>query len=250
MSAKSYWIGGKHAIAGVVASAPERILSVVVTRELEATSEPLIEQLLELGLSPRSANKQEVSGLIGNEQHQGIALQVRAKAELDEHDLSSHLAKHSDKQNWFICVLDQVQDPHNLGACLRTAYAAGVDCVVVPKDRSAPMSAVVHKVASGAAELIDVYRVTNLARALKYMQEQGIWLVGTSDQAQHSLYESKLQGSIAILMGAEGKGLRRLTMDLADELVSIPMANEHVSSLNVSVATGVCLYEVVRQRRI
>lgn len=146
-----------------------------------------------------------------------------------------------------ILVLDGVTDPHNLGACLRSADAAGVDAVVVPKDHSADITPVVRKVACGAAEVVPVVRVTNLSRALQALKERGVWLFGADGDAEKSIYDSDLTTSIALVMGAEGSGLRRLTKEQCDYLVHLPMAGS-VSSLNVSVATGVVLFEALRQR--
>ena len=147
-----------------------------------------------------------------------------------------------------ILVLDGVTDPHNLGACLRSADAAGVDAVVVPRDKSADLTPVSRKVACGAAEVVPFVRVTNLARTLQALKERGVWLFGTAGEAEKSIYDNDLTVSMALVMGAEGGGLRRLTREQCDYLVRLPMAGS-VSSLNVSVATGVCLYESVRQRR-
>ncbi len=146
-----------------------------------------------------------------------------------------------------ILVLDGVTDPHNLGACLRSADAAGVDAVVVPKDKSADLTPVSRKVACGAAEVVPFVRVTNLARTLQALKERGVWLFGTAGEAEKSIYDSDLTLSMALVMGAEGNGLRRLTREQCDYLVRLPMAGS-VSSLNVSVATGICLFEAVRQR--
>ena len=147
----------------------------------------------------------------------------------------------------FLLILDGVQDPHNLGACLRSADGAGVQAVILPKDRSVSLTDTVRHVASGAAENIPVVQVTNLARTLRQLKDRNIWLVGTTDQAKQSIYDIDLKGPLAIVMGSEGKGLRRLTTDLCDFRALIPMAGK-VESLNVSVATGVCLFEAVRQR--
>lgn len=147
-----------------------------------------------------------------------------------------------------VLILDCVQDPHNLGACLRTANAAGALAVVTPRDKSAPLSDVARHVAAGAAEHTPLVTVTNLARAMERLQEAGLWLVGTADGAQQSLYELDLTGPIGVVMGAEGSGLRRLTAEKCDHLVQIPMLGT-VPCLNVSVATGVCLFECVRQRQ-
>jgi len=146
-----------------------------------------------------------------------------------------------------ILVLDGVTDPHNLGACLRSADAAGVDAVVVPKDKSADLTPTVRKVACGAAEVVPFVRVTNLSRTLKALQERGVWLYGTASEAEKSIYDSDLRASMALVMGAEGSGMRRLTREQCDYLVRLPMAGS-VGSLNVSVATGICLFEAVRQR--
>ena len=144
-------------------------------------------------------------------------------------------------------VLDGVQDPHNLGACLRTAQAAGVNLVVLCKDRSAGLTPVARRAASGAAETLPILYATNLARVLRRLKEQGIWLAGTTDRAAQGLYEADLTGPLALVMGSEGQGMRRLTAELCDFELSIPMQGS-VTSLNVSVATAVCLYESVRQR--
>lgn len=152
-----------------------------------------------------------------------------------------------EKPNPLILILDCVQDPHNLGACLRSADAAGVDLVVVPKDKSAPITDTVVRVACGGAENVPIARVTNLARAMEKLQELGVWIVGTSDRAKKSIYEIDLKGPSAIVMGAEGEGMRRLTSEKCDFLTYIPMSGT-VPCLNVSVATGVCLFEAVRQR--
>ncbi len=149
----------------------------------------------------------------------------------------------------FILILDQVQDPRNLGACLRSADGAGVNLVILPSDRSAGLTDVVRHVAAGAAESLPLMRARNLARIMREIKERGIFLVGTSDQAKVSLYDANFTGSIGLVMGAEGTGIRRLTADLCDQLIQIPMDGS-VECLNVSVATGVCLFEATRQRLI
>lgn len=163
----------------------------------------------------------------------------------DEGDLPG-LLKASD--NPLVLVLDCVQDPHNFGACLRTADAAGVCVVVVPKDKSSPVTDTVRRVACGGAENVPIARVTNLARAMDKLKDLGVWLVGTADEATQSLYQVDLKGPVGIVMGAEGEGLRRLTGERCDFLIRIPMGGQ-VECLNVSVATGVCLFEAVRQRQ-
>ena len=148
----------------------------------------------------------------------------------------------------FLLILDCVQDPHNLGACMRTADAAGVHAVIVPKDRSVSLTDTVRRIACGAAEHLPLVTVTNLTRTLKQLQKAGVWLVGTADKAEQSIYDIDLTGPMAIVMGAEGQGLRRLTAETCDFRASIPMSGA-VSCLNVSVATGVCLFEAARQRQ-
>lgn len=162
----------------------------------------------------------------------------------EEGDLASVL---ENKTAPLVLVLDCIQDPHNLGACLRTADAAGVDAVILPKDKSAPISDTVRRVACGAAERVPIIRVTNLARAMEKLKELGIWLVGTADEATQTVYELDLKGPIGLVMGAEGSGMRRLTGERCDFLAKVPMFGK-VECLNVSVATGVCLFEAVRQR--
>jgi 23S rRNA (guanosine2251-2'-O)-methyltransferase len=163
----------------------------------------------------------------------------------DESDLESLIQAHA---NPLVLILDCVQDPHNLGACLRTADAAGVAAVIIPKDKSAPITETVHRVSCGGAENVPIVRVTNLARAMDKLKELGVWLVGTADEVPQSIYQIDLKGPIGIVMGAEGTGMRRLTSEHCDFLATIPMAGR-VECLNVSVATGVCLFEAVRQRQ-
>lgn len=181
----------------------------------------------------------------GSLRHQGVLAFSRQPTTRNENDLWQFIEQL--QTTAFLLVLDGVTDPHNLGACLRTADATGIQAVIIPKDKSAGITPVVRKVASGAAETVPLFQVTNLARALDTLKGMGIWLTGTSDEAEQTLFETDLTGPVALIMGAEGKGLRRLTEERCDYLVSIPMAGS-VTSLNVSVATGVCLYEALRQR--
>jgi 23S rRNA (guanosine2251-2'-O)-methyltransferase len=182
--------------------------------------------------------------------HQGVvAISASTTESYDEGYLKSHLPKLIEAGiNPFILVLDGITDPHNLGACMRSADAAGVQFVVVPKDNSAPLNAVVSKVACGAAEVVPLIRVTNLARTLQWLQQQGVWILGAAGEAEQHHFQADLKGSLAIVMGSEGKGLRRLTREYCDGLIRIPMVGS-VSSLNVSVATGICLFEALRQRQ-
>lgn len=195
-------------------------------------------------------SKEQLQALSGSSQHQGVILAMSGESSIlkdwSESDLPELLQNPKGRAP-LILVLDQITDPHNLGACLRTADGAGVDCVIVPKDHSAKITPAVEKVASGAAHTVPLIAVTNLARTLETLKNAGVWLVGMAGEAESLLYEIDLQGPIALLMGSEGEGLRRLTKSHADYLAKLPMQGS-VSSLNVSVATGIALYECVRQR--
>lgn len=183
-----------------------------------------------------------------NANHQGwVAVYTAQKAvkTYDENTLKDLLQENAKP---LFLVLDGIQDPHNLGACLRSADAAGVTAVIIPKDNAVGLTPVVQKVASGAAESVVFIQVTNLVRSLEILKQAGVWLYGLSAEATQSLYDTDLSGAVALLLGAEGKGLRRLTREAADALVSLPMCGQ-VSSLNVSVAAGICVYEALRQRR-
>lgn len=244
--AQQQWIYGLHAVQAVVERQPERVIEVFALkgREDERLS-GILAAVHGMGVSVHYCQRKVLDDKSDNGQHQGIVARVKGLKSLNEQDLDAILDA---KEHPFLLVLDGVTDPHNLGACLRTADAAGVDAVIVPKDKSASLNPTVRKVACGAAETVPLIPVTNLARTLRALQEQHIWVVGTAGEATDSLYQANLTGSIAIVMGAEGKGMRRLTREHCDQLIKLPMAGS-VSSLNVSVATGVCLYEVVRQRQ-
>jgi 23S rRNA (guanosine2251-2'-O)-methyltransferase len=188
----------------------------------------------------------ELDKLSGQQRHQGVIAGFRGSNVAPEGGLEAILDAMEGTP--LILVLDGIQDPHNLGACLRTADAAGVHLVVICKDRSVGITPVVRRAASGAAETLKVIQATNLARVLRTLKKHGVWLAGTSDEATDSLYATDLTGPLALVMGNEGSGLRRLTTEICDYLLRIPMAGQ-VESLNVSVATGVCLYEINRQRQ-
>jgi len=196
-----------------------------------------------LGDRLHSANSERLHSLAGHDRHQGLV------ALADKMTVARTLPELVDgiEGPALLLVLDGVTDPHNLGACLRVADGAGVHGVVVPKDRSAHVNATVTKVASGAAEVVPLIPVTNLARSMKELKEMGITLIGTDEDAELSIYDLDLTGPIGIVMGAEGDGMRRLTRENCDQLIRIPMQGV-VESLNVSVASGVCLFEAVRQR--
>jgi 23S rRNA (guanosine2251-2'-O)-methyltransferase len=239
-------IYGIHAIKAVLDRDPQRILDVYIAKGRDDRRvHELVVQLEAAGVVIQVANRQWLDETAEGAVHQGIVARIQEGRQLQENDLEALLEQHAAP---FLLVLDGVTDPHNLGACLRSADAAGVHAVIVPRDRSAQLTPTAKKVASGAAETVPVIRVTNLARTLRLLQEHNVWIVGTAGEADHDLYQSKLTGPLALVMGAEGEGMRRLTREHCDELMSIPMAGA-VSSLNVSVAAGVCLFEAVRQRQ-
>ncbi len=205
----------------------------------------LVDALRCAGIKLDKTDKKKLDQWSEGKNHQGIVLEVILPSVLNENDLKQSVSQLQEPA--FYLVLDQIQDPHNLGACLRTADAVGVHGVILPKDNSVSMTPTVCKVASGAAETVPVYQVTNLARTLRWLKSQNIWLMGTSDQAGDSIFATDLNLPIAVILGTEGTGMRRLTQEQCDFLVNLPMQGQ-VESLNVSVATGVVLYEVLRQR--
>jgi len=237
---------GIHPVAAALNSSPELLGRLVIAQE---SGNPRVleleEQARALGIKVERHPRSFLDRRCDGERHQDVLADFTAKNTWGERDLDGLLARISAPP--LILVLDGVQDPHNLGACLRTAEAAGVHLVIIPKDRSAAVTAVARRAASGAAEVIDIVSVTNLARVLRRLKDQGIWLAAASDQAEKSLYATDLTGPMAMVLGGEGQGLRRLTEELCDYHVRIPMFGT-VSSLNVSVATGICIYEIIRQR--
>ncbi|MEZ9848165.1 23S rRNA (guanosine(2251)-2'-O)-methyltransferase RlmB [Vibrio breoganii] len=242
----SEYIYGIHAVKAVLEKDPARFIEAFVLKgRQDDRLLPLINQLQAFGVSIQQTGRKALDDKAKGANHQGIIGRVKAAKALNENDLDVILASQT---NPLLLILDGVTDPHNLGACLRNADAAGAAAVIVPKDKSAPLTATVSKVACGAAETVPLVRVTNLARTMRHLQEQSVWIVGTAGEATHDVYQSKLTGPLAIVMGAEGDGMRRLTRETCDDLIKIPMAGS-VSSLNVSVASGVCLFEAVRQRQ-
>lgn len=239
-------IYGIHAVSAILSTTPERLIEVYVLKGREDKRlQPLLVELAGLGISVQFMNRQTLDKKANGEVHQGVIARVQPMKELNENDLDHLLNTVSQP---LLLVLDGITDPHNLGACLRTADAAGVTAVIVPKDKSAQLTSVARKVACGAAENVPLIRVTNLARTLRDLQQQhNIWVVGTAGEATQTIYQTTFSGGLALVMGAEGEGMRRLTREHCDQLISIPMAGS-VSSLNVSVATGICLFEIVRQR--
>lgn len=239
-------IFGLHAIGSLLKANPRSIKELFVDKKRQdKRMQELVQQAKDNGVRIIMNQREDLDRLAGGGNHQGIVALCSMPKPHHEDYLDS-LLEEPDHPLLFL-VLDGVQDPHNLGACLRTADAVGVDAVIIPKDRSVSITATVVKVASGAAYTVPLVSVTNLSRAMFRMQAAGVWFVGTDGASTQSLYELNLTGSIGIVMGAEGSGLRRLTKEKCDFLVKLPMLGS-VESLNVSVATGICLYEVLRQR--
>lgn len=197
------------------------------------------------GISVVHTHRDHIEQLTGLESHQDVVAELGGQVSLDEAGLEALLDGLDEAP--LLLVLDGVTDPHNLGACLRTAEAAGVHAVIVPKDRAAGLTPAARKASAGASEVLPLVQVTNLARTLRALKERGIWLYGTSDRAESDLYGQELNGPLALVLGSEGEGLRRLTAETCDFLVKIPLHGA-IESLNVSVAAGVCLFEIRRQR--
>lgn len=239
-------IFGFHSIEAILNKEPERFIEIYALKGREDKRlNPIINLARQYGVSIQFMQRKALDDKAKGEQHQGIIARVKEGRKYNEKDLDQIIAA---AETPFLLILDGVTDPHNLGACLRNADAAGVDAIIVPKDKSARLNGTARKVACGAAETVPLVQVTNLARTLRDIKEMGVWVVGTAGETNVEVFDAKLTGPMAIVMGAEGTGMRRLTREHCDELVKIPMVGT-VSSLNVSVATGICLFEVLRQRR-
>lgn len=245
MTNKQY-IFGHHAIQSLVQNQPDKIIRLCVQQDKhDKKLDALIAFAKQQHIPVDHVSRHELERMTDDANHQGIAALCERSKVYSEHDLQALLESLNVAP--FILVLDGVQDPHNLGACFRSADAAGVHLIIAPKDKSVGLTPVVSKVASGAVETVPFVQVTNLVRTLEKLKSQGIWIYGADGEATQSLYQTDLSGPTAIVLGAEGAGLRRLTREHCDVLLSIPMQGS-VASLNVSVATGVFLFEALRQR--
>jgi len=243
---KSELIYGFHAVQALLEKAPHQILEIFVQK---SRSDQRLQKVLAIAeqqqLSVHPVNLHKLETLAHGQVHQGIVARVKMQEALPETALFDLLEQLSEPA--FLLILDHIQDPHNLGACLRTADAVGVHAVIAPKNEAVGLTATARKVACGGAESVPFIQVTNLVRTIDILKEKGIWVMGTADQAHADLFQTKLTQSMAFVMGAEGKGMRPLTQKHCDELIRIPMKGS-VSSLNVSVATAICLFETYRQR--
>jgi len=244
---KSIYIYGFHSVEAQLNSNPEFILNVLIqSGRSDSRINKIIATLSAQKINFSKVNKNKLDRLSKGELHQGIVLEVILPPLPGHEALIDFVAKVSSIP--LILMLDSIQDPRNLGACLRSANAAGVDCVIVNKDGSAPINAIVHKTSAGAINKLKIFQVTNLVRTIKSLQDQELWVIGLDGDATTSIYDINLSYPIVIVMGAEGKGLRQLIMKTCDQLAQIPIKGD-IESLNVSVATGITLFESRRQRQ-
>ena len=240
-------LAGFHAVTARLRHAPESIKELYVeASRRDKRMQALIEQAQAAKVRVRPVPAERLDGLAHGTRHQGVVALAQAHALAVDVDEVLDLLE--GKEPALLLILDGVTDPHNLGACLRTADAAGVHAVIAPRDRAVGLNTTVQRVACGAADTVPYIMVTNLARTMRRLKERDVWLVGADDQAEAGIHQVDARRPMAWVMGAEGEGMRRLTRDTCDQLVSIPMRGS-VESLNVSVASAVCLYESVRQRR-
>jgi len=247
---KARYVTGLRAVEQLLAQRAAEILKLYAEYQ---TANPRLEAVIELansrGIEIQPANRARLQQMSGEARHQGVVAEIRRRRTMDEAGLRSLVEERlTGDKSLLLLVLDGIQDPHNLGACLRTADAAGVDAVIVPRHGAAGLGPTVSKVAAGAAESIPFAAVANTGKVLAWLGEYGVTVIGTSDVAEKSLFDCDLTGSLALVMGREHSGLRKHIEKRCDHLVSLPMHGA-VSSLNVSVATGICLYEALRQRQ-
>ena len=242
-------VTGIHAVSAVLEQNPGRILQLYISnKSRNPRLEPLLQSATRQQVAVHEVTRDKLDHIAGEYRHQGIIARCQPRDKRGDSELIWDIKALEDPP--MLLVLDGVQDPHNLGACIRTLNGAGGHGVVLPKDRAAPVTPVVHKSASGAMETTPIYHVTNLARSLQNLKDEtGLWIYGTSDKADKSFYDLDMTVPFALVLGTEGKGMRRLVAEQCDQLVRIPMLGS-VSSLNVSVATGVCCFEALRQRSI
>jgi 23S rRNA (guanosine2251-2'-O)-methyltransferase len=239
------FVYGFHAIETLLRTRAHSIEKLLICDRKDRRAGELMRQAESLGVPVERASRPQLDQVSDHAIHQGLLAWVSPQTVHNEAFLKDLVLAAGSKI--FLLVLDEIQDPHNLGACLRSADGAGVSAVVTPRRRSAGLSPATRKVASGAAETIPLVQVTNLARMLRWLAEQGIQIIGLDGEGERSLYDTTLTGPVALVLGGEGHGLRRLTREHCGELVSLPMLGA-VDSLNVSVAAGICLYEALRQR--
>lgn len=246
MAAETRWIGGINPVETALAAGPDHVRRLLVDhRRRDARMRRLLDRAGRAGITVERVDAARLDGCVCDGRHQGVCAEIAGRGALDERALQALVA--GLERPPFLLALDRVQDPHNLGACLRSAAAAGCDAVIVPRDRAARLTPAVERAAAGASALVPLAAVTNLGRTLEWLQAHGCWAVGTAGDAEEGLHEADLTGGLVLVAGGEEDGLRARTRKLCDRLVAIPLA-AGVESLNVSVAVGVCLFEAVRQR--
>lgn len=237
-------VHGLHAVRALLERRADAIVAAKILQESSPKLEEIARVLKQHGVPVERVRRAELDRLCAGESHQGVIVEVRPRPEFDLADFEGLVAARGRALR--LLLLDGVEDPRNLGACLRTADAAGMDAVVVPKAHAAKLTPAAVKAATGAAETVPLLRAPNLARTIQWLKAANVWVVGADAQAERSLYDARLETPVALVLGGEGRGLRRLTRELCDELVKIPMIGA-VASLNVSVAAGVVLFELLRQ---
>ena len=245
------WIAGINAVVAALEHDAEHVREVLIEAGAKNPRLTEIETLARrLDIDVRRVTEQALAGIVGGLRHQGVVARYAAAKTWNETELEALVEAAEGRA--LLLLLDGVQDPHNFGACLRSAAAAGATAVIIPKDKAVQVNATVRKTSAGAADSVPVIPVTNLARTMRDLQQLGVWLYGLAGEAEASLYSIDLRGNVALVLGGEADGLRRLTRENCDQLVKIPMpggaGDAGVESLNVSVATGVTLFEAVRQR--
>ena len=247
----THLIFGLHALQAALELPVTRVTEIWLADERDdARVTAIVDAAEQHGIQPQKVDREYLDRMMPDVRHQGVIAKCSPMKEVTETDLLKLVDDLIDNGTVpLLLILDGVQDPHNLGACLRTAEAAGAHAVLAPKDRASGLTATAMKVSSGSAERLPFVQVTNLARILRELQQAGVWIVGTSGDSESSLYELELKGPLAIVLGAEGRGIRRLTREHCDQVIHIPMQGS-AESLNVSVAAGVCLFEVARQRSL
>lgn len=252
--AESDWVLGLHAVMAALKAGRVEQLFYFGDRHDKRMGQ-ILDQARKANIGPESLSRQDLAqlcrkqGLGESAKHQGVVARLKVATALEESDLIDLLEQRQEQgKAAFVLALDGVQDPHNLGACLRSADGAGVDAVIAPKDRSVALTPTVRKVACGATESVPFIALTNLSRTLEKLKQMGLWVLGADEAGEQALYEHDLTGPVVLVLGAEGQGLRRLSKEKCDFLIRLPMQGV-VESLNVSVATGICLYEVLRQRQ-
>ncbi|QDE39071.1 23S rRNA (guanosine(2251)-2'-O)-methyltransferase RlmB [Luteibacter pinisoli] len=242
------WIVGINPVEGALANDPERIRELLVEQNSKnARLNEIIAVARKRGIQVRTMGKEQLEKTSGESRHQGVVARYETPPMLGENDLEGLIEAAG--HDALVLVLDGVTDPHNLGACLRSAAAAKVTAVVVPKDRAVGLTPTVRRASAGGADLVPMVAVTNLARALRTLKDAGVWITGLDGETEKTIYQVDFKGPVALVLGSEGDGMRRLTVDTCDFVAKIPMPGR-MESLNVSVATGIVLFEVLRQRGV